>query len=189
LLLAAGTLLFARGPFEDGPPEDGPFGDEASVFAISEEGVRLVSGAERAIVQHDYDRVTRKTLPICVSAAVENHCMDTTSTSTVIVLTTTPVDSSEGKFDAVALGRTLVEEGLAACVNVLPPMESVYRWLGSVHQDAERQLVIKTRAERVEALYGRLKTLHPYEVPEFLVLPVSAGSPGYLDWVRDSVTL
>ena len=113
----------------------------------------------------------------------------TSSTSTVIVLTTMPVDPGEGRLDAVALGRTLVEEGLAACVNVLPPMESVYRWQGSVHQDAERQLVIKTRAERLDALQVRLKILHPYEVPEFLVLPVSAGSPGYLEWVRASVTL
>ena len=115
--------------------------------------------------------------------------MDATSTSTVIVLTTMPADPGDGKIDALALGRTLVEEGLAACVNVLAPMESVYRWQGSVHQDAERQLVIKTRAERLDALYGRLRTLHPYEVPEFLVLPVGAGSPSYLDWVRDSVTL
>ena len=107
----------------------------------------------------------------------------------MIVLTTMPADPGEGKLDAIALGRTLVEEGLAACVNVLPPMESVYRWQGSVHQDAERQLVIKTRAERLDALYGRLRTLHPYEVPEFLVLPVSSGSPGYLEWVRTSVTL
>jgi len=112
-----------------------------------------------------------------------------TPTSTVIVLTTMPADPGEGKLDAIALGRTLVEEGLAACVNVLPPMESVYRWQGSVHQDAERQLVIKTRAERLGALQVRLKILHPYEVPEFLVLPVSAGSPTYLDWVKDSVTL
>jgi periplasmic divalent cation tolerance protein len=112
-----------------------------------------------------------------------------TSTSTVIVLTTMPADSAEGRIDAVTLGRTLVEEGLAACVNVLPPMESVYRWQGSVHQDAERQLVIKTRAERLDALQARLKMLHPYEVPEFLVLPVSAGSPSYLEWVKGSVTL
>jgi periplasmic divalent cation tolerance protein len=115
--------------------------------------------------------------------------MDTKSTSTVIVLTTMPADPGEGKPDANALGRTLVEEGLAACVNVLPPMESMYRWQGSVHQDAERQLVIKTRTERLDALYGRLRTLHPYDVPEFLVLPVSAGSPSYLEWVKDSVAL
>lgn len=112
-----------------------------------------------------------------------------TATATVIVLTTMPADPGDGKLDAIGLARTLVEEGLAACVNVLPPMESVYRWLGSVHQDAERQLVIKTRAECVEALQARVKTLHPYEVPEFVVLPVGAGSPSYLEWVRDSVTL
>ena len=115
--------------------------------------------------------------------------MDNTSTSTVIVLTTMPVDPGEGRLDAAALARVLVEEGLAACVNVLPPMESVYRWQGSVHQDAERQLMIKTRAERLDALQVRLKILHPYEVPELLVLPVSAGSPGYLEWVKASVTL
>jgi periplasmic divalent cation tolerance protein len=119
--------------------------------------------------------------------------MDATSsispTSTVIVLTTMPVDPGEGRLDAVALGRTLVEEGLAACVDVLPAMESVYRWQGTVHQDAERQLVIKTRAERLDALQVRLRILHPYEVPEVLVLPVSAGSPGYLEWVKASVSL
>jgi hypothetical protein len=54
------TLLLEWGPFEDGPPEDGPFGDEASVFAIAEEGVRLLCGCERAIVQHEHDRVTTK---------------------------------------------------------------------------------------------------------------------------------
>jgi periplasmic divalent cation tolerance protein len=118
--------------------------------------------------------------------------MDATSTtlsSTVIVLTTMPADPADGKIDAAALARTLVEEGLAACVNVLAPMKSVYRWKGSVQQDAECQLVIKTRAERLDALSGRLSTLHPYEVPEFLVLPVGAGSASYLEWVRDSVTL
>jgi len=102
--------------------------------------------------------------------------------STVIVLTTVPADR-----DGVAIGRQLVEEGLAACVSVLPPMVSVYRWQGEVHQDMERQLVIKTRAERVEALMARLTTLHPYDVPECLVLPVAGGSDAYLAWVRDSV--
>jgi periplasmic divalent cation tolerance protein len=115
--------------------------------------------------------------------------MDATTTSTVIVLTTMPAEPGDGQIDAVTLGRTLVDEGLAACVNVLPPMVSVYRWQGSVHRDAERQLVIKTRAERLDALQVRLRMLHPYEVPEFLVLPVSAGSPGYLEWVKASVTL
>lgn len=103
---------------------------------------------------------------------------------TVIVLTTVPAD-----HDGVAIGRQLVEEGLAACVNVLPPMVSVYRWQGEIHQDTERQLVIKTRAERVEALTTRLKALHPYEIPECLVLPVVGGSDAYLTWLRESVAV
>jgi periplasmic divalent cation tolerance protein len=105
-----------------------------------------------------------------------------TSTFTVIALTTLPAD-----HDAAALGRQLVSEGLAACVNVLPPMQSVYQWHGTIHEDAERQMVIKTRVERLEALEARLRTLHPYEVPEFVVLPVVDGSTAYLEWVRESV--
>jgi periplasmic divalent cation tolerance protein len=105
-----------------------------------------------------------------------------TSTNTVIVLTTLPAD-----HDAAALGRQLVSEELAACVNVLPPMQSVYQWHGMLHEDTERQVVIKTRVERLAALEARLKALHPYEVPEFVVLPVIDGSTAYLDWVRESV--
>ena len=100
-----------------------------------------------------------------------------------IVLTTLGADA-----DAAALARTLVEEGLAACVNVLPPMTSVYRWRGAVEQDREQQLIIKTTAARVGDLEARLKSLHPYELPEFLILPAAGGSSAYLAWVRDSVT-
>ena len=89
--------------------------------------------------------------------------------------------------DAAALGRTLVAERLAACVNVLPVMTSVYRWQGRVEEEREQQLVIKTGADRVAALAARLRELHPYEVPEFLVLPVSDGSDAYLRWLRGSV--
>jgi periplasmic divalent cation tolerance protein len=108
--------------------------------------------------------------------------MEPTSTFTVVALTTVAAD-----HDALALGRLLVSEGLAACVNVLPPMQSVYQWHGTIQEDAERQLVIKTRVERLEALEARLRELHPYEVPEFVVLPVVDGSTAYLDWVRASV--
>ena len=103
---------------------------------------------------------------------------------TVIVLTTLGADA-----DAAALARTLVDERLAACVNVLPVMTSIYRWEGDVQQDREQQLVIKTSVDRVEALQARLRELHPYEVPEFLVLTVSGGSDAYLGWVRDSVRI
>lgn len=99
----------------------------------------------------------------------------------VIVLTTWPASS-----DPAALAITLVTERLAACVNVLAEMESVYTWQGSVQRDRERQLLMKTTAARVEALELRLASLHPYEVPEFLVLPVAGGGEAYLAWVRSS---
>ena len=100
----------------------------------------------------------------------------------VLVLTTL---SAAGEPESLA--RTLVEERLAACVNLLPPMTSVYRWKGAVEEDRERLLLIKTTRERLEALHARLGALHPYELPEFLVLPVDGGAAAYLDWVRNSV--
>ena len=99
----------------------------------------------------------------------------------VIVLSTIAAD-----VDAGPLARTLVEERLAACVNVLPPMTSTYAWQGRIEQDREQQLVIKTAASRVGALEARLRELHPYEVPEFLVIRVAGGSDAYLRWVRES---
>ncbi len=99
----------------------------------------------------------------------------------VIVLTTFAV----GK--ALAVARTLVDERLAACVNVLAPMASVYRWKGEVEHEAEEQVVIKTTADRLKALEARLGELHPYELPEFLVLTADSGSDTYLRWVRAEV--
>ena len=96
-----------------------------------------------------------------------------------IVLTTIGADA-----DAAALGRTLVEEGLAACINVLPPMTSIYRWNGKVQEDSERQLLMKTTAARVDALEKRLRELHPYELPEFIVLD-AAASAAYGRWVAE----
>lgn len=97
----------------------------------------------------------------------------------VLILTTVP-DGPE----AETLARTLVDEGLAACVNVHGPMVSLYRWKGSVQRDAERQLVIKTMRARVPAVEARVRTLHSYEVPEFLVVPVESGGDAYLAWIR-----
>jgi periplasmic divalent cation tolerance protein len=88
-----------------------------------------------------------------------------------------------GGTDAAALARTLVDEGLAACVNVLPPMTSLYRWQGRVEEEREQQLVIKTARDRVPALEARLRDLHPYELPEFVVLDALA-SAAYGQWVR-----
>ncbi len=101
----------------------------------------------------------------------------------VIVLTTLGVASA----DAETFARTLVEEQLAACVNILPPMSSTYRWKGSIEQSSERQIVIKTTRDRVADLAARIDDLHPYETPELLVLPVLDEEGDYLDWIRESV--
>ena len=99
----------------------------------------------------------------------------------VVVLTTFPVDRDVDQF-----ARTLVEERLAACVNVLAPMRSIYRWKGAIESADERQLVIKTNTDRVHDLETRIKALHPYDVPEFLVLSVLDGSRDYLSWVAEN---
>ena len=99
--------------------------------------------------------------------------------TSAIVLTTLGADA-----DAAAIARTLVDERLAACVNVLPPMTSVYRWKDAVAEEREQQLVIKTTRDTVPALEARLRTLHPYELPEFLVLD-AAASDRYSAWIED----
>jgi len=87
--------------------------------------------------------------------------------------------------EATGIARALVEERLAACVNLLPGIRSVYRWEGSIEEDAEVLLVVKTRADRAGALVDRVIELHPYDVPEVVMLPAVGGSPAYLDWVRE----
>ena len=99
----------------------------------------------------------------------------------VLVLTTLPPDA-----DAAAFARHLVGQRLAACVNLLPEMTSVYRWEGEVQEERERQVVIKTARPLVAALWEAVREAHPYDVPEFLVLPVVDGSDAYLRWIGDS---
>ena len=96
----------------------------------------------------------------------------------VLVLTTMPDDDR-----ADALARTLVDERLASCVNVHAPMMSTYRWKGSIERETERQLVIKTTRARITELETRLHALHPYELPEFLVVAIDGGSNAYFEWV------
>ena len=84
------------------------------------------------------------------------------------------------------MASILVNERLAACVNVLAEMESTYRWKGQVETDYERQLIMKTTADRVPALRDRVLALHDYDVPEFIVTPIVGGSEAYLDWIRES---
>ena len=100
----------------------------------------------------------------------------------ILILTTMPDNASVDE-----LARILVDERLAACVNVHAPMISVYRWNGTVEQGSERQVVIKTTRDRVYALQTRLHELHPYELPEFLIVEAD-GSDAYAAWVIDGVS-
>lgn len=85
------------------------------------------------------------------------------------------------------VARALVEEGLCACVNLVPRVRSIYRWQGAVSDDHEVLGIAKTTSARFEALRARVVALHPYDVPEVIALPVVAGSEPYLDWVREAV--
>jgi len=89
--------------------------------------------------------------------------------------------------DAERLAEELVGRRLAACVNVLPGVRSIYRWKGAVERDEERLLLVKTRTERFEALREAILSLHPYEVPELIAIPIEAGSAAYLAWLDESV--
>jgi len=89
--------------------------------------------------------------------------------------------------DAERIARALVAERVAACVNVVPGLVSVYRWKGNVERDDEHLLVIKTRADRFEALRQTVLSLHPYELPELVALPIAAGHAPYLAWLDENV--
>lgn len=100
----------------------------------------------------------------------------------IVLVLTTVADNDE----AEALARQLVDERLAACVNLHSPMLSFYRWKGQVERDAERQIVIKTTRDRVPTLEKRLRELHAYELPELVVIPASGGA-AYVAWIVEQV--
>ena len=100
----------------------------------------------------------------------------------IVVLTTCPDDAV-----ATRLARDLVEAGLAACVSRVGPVHSTFRWQGAIQDEPEVLLVIKTVSARYPELEMRLKSLHPYEVPEIIALPVTAGAADYLAWLQGAV--
>lgn len=100
----------------------------------------------------------------------------------VLVLTTTGAD-----FDARTLAHALVDARLAACVNIVERVHSVYRWEGRVADDAEQLLIIKTSEDRLHALRDELLRLHPYDVPEFVVLPIAETSEAYGAWMASAL--
>lgn len=101
----------------------------------------------------------------------------------IVILSTVPDEAT-----AETLARGLVESRLAACVNAIPGVKSIYRWQGKVESDAEVQLVIKTRPERFAEIAKWLKENHPYEVPEIIALPTGAVSDAYLHWAIEQTS-
>jgi periplasmic divalent cation tolerance protein len=104
------------------------------------------------------------------------------STSRIVVVFVT----CPNRRAAERIGRTLVEEHLAACANILQGLTSIYRWEGKVCRDPEVLVLLKTRRSCFPALARRVRELHPYSVPEIVALPVALGSPAYLAWVAAS---
>ncbi len=105
---------------------------------------------------------------------------DSTTNDTLIVLTNLP-DEAAGRH----LAMKLLEQGLAACVNMLAPCTSFYRWEGKVQADTETPLLIKTTRARYPALEAAILADHPYELPEIVAVPITAGLTAYLDWVAE----
>ena len=105
------------------------------------------------------------------------------ATDAVVVLVMAPDMDT-----AAQLGRTLVEEHLAACANIVPGVRSIYRWQEVVHDDAEVLLIIKTTTMAQHHLTQRVLDLHPYDTPEAIVLPIVGGSDSYLRWIGAQIT-
>ncbi len=95
-----------------------------------------------------------------------------------VVLTT-----AGSEQEAVRIARELVEGGLAACVNVVPKVRSIYRWKGAVRDDTEWLCVVKTEAARFEEIAAAVRAVHSYDLPELILLPIEAGEPRYLAWL------
>lgn len=104
--------------------------------------------------------------------------------SALLVLTNLP-----DRATAEKLAETLIGQRVAACVNILAPCRSIYRWKDGVQNDEEHPMLIKTTAERYPALERAIRAAHPYELPEIVAVPIERGLPAYLDWVASETTL
>ena len=101
-------------------------------------------------------------------------------TNVIVILTTCASEE-----EAVKIANVLVEQRLAACINIVSPVRSIYRWEGKIWDEKEWLLIIKTGRERFEALESKIKSLHSYSVPEIICLPVVEGSLAYLEWLEE----
>ncbi len=96
----------------------------------------------------------------------------------LLIITTAPDGAT-----AELIAKALIEKGLAACVNILPEMRSIYKWQGKMESGQEQLLLIKARQDRYAAIEKQIETLHPYELPEIIAVSIDAGLPAYLEWV------
>lgn len=96
----------------------------------------------------------------------------------VLIYVTTPSEA-----EALRIGRILVEGRLAACANVVPQMTSIFRWEGRIQQESEAVLIVKTVADHAGAVIERIKAVHSYSCPCAVVLPITGGNQGFLDWI------
>ena len=99
----------------------------------------------------------------------------------VLVISTCPADAAE------SIALALLEQHLCACVNIIPKVLSIYHWEGEIERGNESVLLMKTEGSKKEELLGALRRVHPYEVPEFVVVPIQWGSRPYLEWISASV--
>jgi periplasmic divalent cation tolerance protein len=97
------------------------------------------------------------------------------------------ISTASSRAEAQTIAQALVDARLAACVNIVGPIESVYRWKGAVEQSQEFLMLIKTTGDRFNAVRDRLRELHSYEVPELIQVPIENGLPEYLTWLADAV--
>ena len=103
-------------------------------------------------------------------------------TGHIVVLITT-----SSMAEAQAIGRTLVEERIVACVNIVPGLRSLFRWQGTIEEQEETLMLVKSRGEHLPSILETVKRLHSYTVPEVIALPILAGSSDYLAWIDESV--
>jgi periplasmic divalent cation tolerance protein len=101
----------------------------------------------------------------------------------ILVLTNLPDAAA-----AAAIARSLVEQRLAACVNILPQVQSIYQWQGEIETAGETTLLIKTMQTRYAELEAAIKAVHPYELPEIIAVPITAALPAYLGWIEQETT-
>jgi periplasmic divalent cation tolerance protein len=119
--------------------------------------------------------------PASYTGLGENEMLESNPKARIVLTTESTLE------EANKLGRTLVEERLVACATLLPVVQSIYYWKDHIHSAPETMVMLKTSAEKLEALEARMRELHSYRVPEFLVIPVEMGTKLYLDWLAGTL--